>query len=203
VGVLGLALLAGCGARTAAGGPGIDTAPSSTAANPHRPGPLGTTSAVPEAQCSPGGVAVSAVGGDAAMGLRVLTIELVNCGAAPLTVNGYPDLRLYDEDDELVEAAVLHGSADISLLPEFDNPPVAITLRPGEKARSGLLWRNLVTDPTVDATTATRLEAAPTPGAPWVAVPLVVPNEVTGSSTVTIDLGNTGRLGVQAWQRAW
>jgi uncharacterized protein DUF4232 len=202
VGVLGLALLAGCGARTAAGGPEIDTAPSSAAPNPHRPGPLETTAAVPEAQCSPDGVAVSAVGGDAAMGLRVLTIELANCGSSPLTVNGYPDLRLYDEDDELVDAAVLHGSADISLVPEFDNPPVAITLRPGEKARSGLLWRNLVTDSTVEATTATRLEAAPARGAPWVEVPLVVPNEVTGSSRVTIDLGNTGRLGVQAWQRA-
>ena len=193
-------LLAGCGARTAAGGPEIDTAPSATSPNPHRPPE--TTSAVPEARCSPDGVAISAVGGDAAMGLRVLTIELVNCGSAPRTVDGYPDLRLYDEDDRLIDAAVLHGSADISLLPDFDNPPVAITLQPGEKARSGLLWRNLVTDATVDATTATRLEAAPAGGAPWVEVPLVVPNEVTGSSTVTIDLGNTGRLGVQAWQKA-
>lgn len=200
--VLGLVLLAGCGARAAAGGPEIDTAPSSTVPNPNRPGPLETTSAVPEAQCSPDGAAISTVGGDAAMGLRVLGIELVNCGSAPITVNGYPALRLYDEDDQLIDAAVLHGSADISVMPEFDNPPVAITLQPGEKARSGLLWRNLVTDATVKATTATRLQAAPAQGAPWVEVALVIPNEVTGSSATTIDLGNTGKLGVQAWQKA-
>jgi len=136
------------------------------------------------------------------MGLRTLTLELVNCGSTPLTVNGYPAVRLFDEEDTPIEVVVGEGSAGITTAPEFDDPPQEVTLRPGEKASSGLLWRNLVTDATVNATTATRLEAAPAQGQPWQEVPLVVPNEVTGTSTVTIDLGNTGKLGVQAWRKA-
>jgi hypothetical protein len=193
LGVLGLALLAGCGVRPAAsGGPDIPRPTSSVPA----PRPK-----VPEVVCSPKGVGISVAGGDAAMGLRTLTLELANCGATPLTVNGYPAVRLFDEDGQPIEVVVGKGSADIALVPDFDNPPRPITLQPGEKARSGLLWRNLVTDATVKATTATRLEAAPAQGDPWQEVPMVLPNEVTGATTVTIDLGNTGRLGVQAWQK--
>jgi hypothetical protein len=138
------------------------------------------------------------VGSDAAMGLRVLTIELTNCGTTPITVHGYPALRLYDEDDQPVDVTVVRGSGDIATDPEFDVPPREVVLQPGQKAHSGLLWRNLVTDPTVKATTATRLEAAVAQGEPWQEVPVVEPGNATG--TVHIDLGNTGKLGVQAWQ---
>ena len=189
LGVVGLALLAGCGVRPAAGGPEI---PRTTASTP-APRPK-----VPEVVCSPEGVTISVSGGDAAMGLRTLTLDLTNCGTTPLTVHGYPAVRLFDEDDQPIDVAVGEGSADIALVPGFDDPPQAITLQPGEKAHSGLLWRNLVTDATVQATTATRLEAAPAQGDPWQEVPLVEPN---GPRTVTIDLGNTGRLGVQAWRK--
>ncbi|MFL6126141.1 DUF4232 domain-containing protein [Actinophytocola sp.] len=192
LGVLGLALLAGCGVRPAASGPDIPPVPRTST----RPAP---PQKVP--RCAPKGVRISVVGGDAAMGLRTLSIELANCGRAPVTVHGYPALRLYDEDDQPVEVAVRQGSGDIAVVPEFDDPPRDVVLQPGEKARSGLLWRNLVTDSTVKATTATRLEAAPTQGEPWQDVPLVIPNDVTGTTTVTIDLGNTGKLGVQAWQK--
>jgi hypothetical protein len=174
--VLGLALLAGCGVRL-------------------EPEPLEITSVtttpvtVPPGECA---VEFSTLGADAAMGLRVLTIEMVNCGTEPYTVNGYPSLRLFDEDGEQVDVEVARGSGGIATLPDYDVPPAEVILQPGEKAHAGLVWRNLVTDATVDATTAVRIEAAPAPGQPWQEVPL----------DVTIDLGNTGRLGVQPWHRA-
>jgi len=175
-----LALLAGCVARQEA-----LPDPSSTTAS---------TWAGPT--CPKEGVSFRVAGSDAAMGLRVLTIDMVNCGRRPYTVNGYPSVRLFDEEHEPIEVAVLRGSGSISSVPDFDNPPSEVTLRPGEKARSGLLWRNLVTDATVDATTASYLEAAPAEGRPW----QQVPNE--DANPVHIDLGNTGQLGVQAWHKA-
>jgi hypothetical protein len=87
---------------------------------------------------------------------------------------------------------VLQGSGGIASLPDFDVPPAEVVLRPGERAWAGLVWRNLVTEVDVDASTAVRMEAAAAAGQPWLAVPM----------DVTIDLGNTGRLGVQPWHRA-
>jgi uncharacterized protein DUF4232 len=134
---------------------------------------------------------------EAAMGLRVLTVEMVNCGTTPYVVNGYPALRLFDEDHEPIDVAVGQGSASIASVPDFDHPPTEVVLQPGEKAWSGLLWRNLVTDSTVKASTAAYLEVAPAPGRPWQDVPLVWRGDATD-----IDLGNTGRLGVEAWKKA-
>jgi hypothetical protein len=136
------------------------------------------------------------------MGIRVLTMELVNCGTEPITVNGYPTVRLYDENHDPIDVAVGQGSSSIATVPEFDNPPQPVTLQPGERAQSGLLWRNLVTDSTVNATTAYHLDAAVAEGKPWHVVPMVIPDSVRGAADVTIDLGNTGKIGVQAWQKA-
>jgi hypothetical protein len=189
--IIGLALLAGCGARPVASpSEVIPTATSPTTPRPTQP------------KCSTEGVRFSLTGADAAMGLRVLTIEMVNCGTSPYTVNGYPSLRMFDKEYQPIDVVVGHGSASISIMPDFDVPPREIILQPGEKAMAGLLWRNLVTDATVNAATAYYLDAAPAADKPWQPVPMVVPNEVTGTSTVDIDLGNTGKLGVQAWTKA-
>jgi hypothetical protein len=184
LGIIGLALLAGC-----------DAAPV--------PPPVVTTSSSPRPvdECAKHGVKFDVTGADAAMGIRVLTLEMENCGSSPLTVNGYPSLRLFDEDREPIDVTVAKGSGNITTMPDFDVPPQDVTLQPGEKARAGLVWRNLVTDATVKATTAYHLEAAPAEGKSWQDVPLVVPNEVSGSTTVDIDLGNTGKLGVQPWTK--
>lgn len=179
-GVLGLALLAGCGAR-------LTPTPLENTISIAPPSST-TVVTVPPDDCE---VEFSTVGADAAMGLRVLTIQLVNCGTEPYTVNGYPSLRLFDEDGEQVDVVVAQGSGGIATLPEYDVPPAAVTLRPGEKAWAGIVWRNLVTDSTVDATTAVRMQAAAAPGGRWQEVPM----------DVTIDLGNTGRLGVQPWHK--
>jgi hypothetical protein len=179
--VLASALLAGCTVRPAA-----LPAPAGSSVRP----------VPPVVTCWPEGVVFSVGGEDAAMGLRVLTVELTNCGSAPYPVNGYPRVRLLDERHRPLEVSVLHGSASIATVPGFDTPPSAITLRPGEQARAGLLWRNGVTDTTADPVTAVHLEAAAAPGEPWRPVPS------DGPDGVHIDLGTTGRLGVQAWQPA-
>lgn len=179
LGVLGLVLTA-CGAPSAA--PASEIPVTSTTSRPY------------EAPCSAEGVRLSVAGTEAAMGLRVLTVELTNCGSRPYTVRGYPSVRLFDEEREPIEVAVRQGSGSIATVPAFDVPPERVTLRPGEKARTGLLWRNLVTDSTVKATTAVRLEVASAAGEPWQPVPL-------GAPAVTIDLGNTRELGVRAWQK--
>src|SRR5688572_17128152 len=33
----------------------------------------------------------------AAMGLRVMSVEVANCGVEPLQLNGYPQVKLFDE----------------------------------------------------------------------------------------------------------
>lgn len=136
------------------------------------------------------------------MGLRVLSMQLVNCGTEPYTVEGYPSIRLYDEDNDPIDVVVGHGSASIATVPEFDNPPQRIVLQPGERAQSALLWRNLVTDATVKAATAYHMDAAAMDGESWQTVPMFVNDPVRGLDNITIDLGNTGKVGVQAWQKA-
>jgi hypothetical protein len=183
VGLLTVTLLAGCGTHP--------TTPATTGSTRL---PQTTTPPLPEPECSPDGTALSLGGSDAAMGLRVLTLELANCGDEPFTVSGYPAVRLYDEDHQEITVVVGHGSSGIATVPEFDSPPQAVTLGPGERAQSGLLWRNLVTDSSVKATTAYGMDAAVTEGEAWCTV--------RGAAGVTIDLGNTGKLGVQAWRKA-
>lgn len=195
LGVLGLALLAGCGGQPAAMPSPYTTSPDETGLGPtSKPAP-------PDVKCSADGVAISAVGTDAAMGLRTLSLELVNCGTSPYTVRGYPSVRLIGEDLEPIDVNIAPGANGVATVPEFDAEPQEITLQPGEKAISGLLWRNLVTDSTVDATTAFYLDAAVREGQPWQQVPLIVADEINGTRTVDLDLGNTGKLGVQAWTK--
>jgi uncharacterized protein DUF4232 len=198
----GVGGLGGCGARVVASGAAasgvavaVPTGPSTTVSS--------TPATVPPVECSAEGIRFAMVGGDSAMGLRDMTIDLVNCGTAPYTVSGYPDVRLFDEGHQAVAVTVEHGDGSIATVPEFDNPPGEVTLQPGERARSGLLWRNLVTDPDLTkSVTAYYLEATAGPGEPWLSVPLVVPDATTGARQVTIDLGNTGKLGVRAWTKA-
>jgi hypothetical protein len=116
-------------------------------------------------------VRFSVAGADAAMGVRVLTVEMLNCGSAPYPVHGYPSVRLLDEERKPLEVTLAPGSASIATVPGFDAPPRAMVLRPGERARTALLWRNSVTDSGVAARTAFHLEAAATAGEPRRPVP--------------------------------
>ncbi|SCF20372.1 Protein of unknown function [Micromonospora chaiyaphumensis] len=123
------------------------------------------------------------------MGLRAMGLELLNCGNRPYVLRGYPAPSLRDADGKPIAVQIIPGARPITS--GFDQPPARIVLRPGERAGAALLWRNLVTDPTVVASNGAHLDVAPLPGRP------TYPVELDGP----IDLGNTGRLGVSAWKR--
>ncbi|MEU8328255.1 DUF4232 domain-containing protein [Micromonospora sp. NPDC048839] len=155
---------------------------------PTAPSPSASTD--PLAGCPATGVRIRSTGGDAAMGLRALGLELVNCGDRPYQLNGYPVLHVFDEQREPVLLRVVNGGREITS--GFDQPPREVTLAPNERATAVLLWRNLVTDSTVVATNGEYLTVAPAAGQPA--------EEVDPDGP--IDLGNTGRIGVSAWKKA-
>lgn len=145
------------------------------------------------ADCPKSGVTIRPGAAEAAMGLRVLSLELTNCGDAPYPLHGYPGVRVLDEHREELHVEVGEGSSGIAVVDAFDAPPTRITLAPGETATSGLLWRNTVTNATVPATTGSYLEVRPAAGAPW------QPLDDAEEPPLTIDLGTTGKVGVRAW----
>ncbi|MBQ1042710.1 MULTISPECIES: DUF4232 domain-containing protein [unclassified Micromonospora] len=172
----GATLLAGC-----------TTAP----ADRPLPAPVDGLPSAPPATvaCSPEGIRITGLGVSAAMGLRAMGLDLVNCGDRPYELRGYPAVVLRDADGDTIPVRIIPGAAPITS--GFDDPPTRIVLAPGERAGAALIWRNLVTDATVVATAGTELDVAPSTGRPAYPVALDGP----------IDLGNTGRLGVSAWKR--
>ncbi|GAB2956087.1 hypothetical protein GCM10027280_50840 [Micromonospora polyrhachis] len=127
---------------------------------------------------------------EAAMGLRVTRLEMINCGNDPYQVTGYPAVRVLDAEHKPMAIDVLDGfSAITSSITGFDGAPKPVELPPGQAAAAVVVWRNTVTDASVTATTATYLEIAPADGQS----PQVV--AVDGG----LDLGTTGRLGVSPW----
>ena len=174
-GLAGVALLAACTATPAPvdplGPPDAEVTPS------------------PSVACTPEGIRITELGVSAAMGLRAMGLDLVNCGTQPYELRGYPAVRLRDADGDPIKVRIIPGATGITS--GFDAPPTGLVLRPGERAGAALLWRNTFTDPTVEATEGAQLDVAPVAGRPAYAVAM----------DGTIDLGNTGRLGVSAWKR--
>ncbi|MFJ5262341.1 DUF4232 domain-containing protein [Streptomyces sp. NPDC088387] len=139
--------------------------------------------------CPPSGVRVYADQGDAAMGLRVVGLNLENCGTDEYRLNGYPDLELANADHEPVDGIdILHGGSEISTGTGADGPPQPVTLKRGERAHATLVWRN-----------TTEFGEA-------VNVPYVTVRAKSGADPVTVtpelDLGTTGRLGVGPWKKS-
>jgi hypothetical protein len=123
------------------------------------------------------------------MGLRVVGLHLDNCGTRDYTIKGYPKLELLDDDFNPVHGIkILAGSAEITTGAGPDKPPQTITLKPGESATAGLVWRN-----TTEFGTA-------------VNVPYVQVRAKAGAAPVTVtphlDLGTTGKLGVRPWVKS-
>ncbi|MFD5537960.1 DUF4232 domain-containing protein [Streptomyces sp. NPDC127079] len=136
--------------------------------------------------CPASGLRLWADDGDAAMGLRVVGLHLENCGKTDYTLDGYPRLSLLDENREPVHGIrILHGGAAIASGTGADDPPAPFTLKPGQTARSGLVWRN-----TTQAGTSVTV--------PYVRV-VARPGAAPVTVTPYLDLGTTGRLGVGAW----
>ncbi|WP_327235408.1 DUF4232 domain-containing protein [Streptomyces sp. NBC_01317] len=138
--------------------------------------------------CPPSGIRVSTDQGDAAMGLRVVGLHLDNCGTGTYTVEGYPLLELLDDNREPVTGIkILDGSGEITTGAGPDEQPRPVTLKPGESATAGLVWRNTTQS-----------------GTP-VNVPYVRIRAKTGAAPVMVtpglDLGTTGKLGVRPWKK--
>ncbi|WP_092928286.1 DUF4232 domain-containing protein [Actinopolyspora alba] len=140
---------------------------------------------------------------EVAMGLRLMHVELTNCGDRPYTLNGYPRVRVLDEQRRTLDVRVERGSADIAIVDGFDTPPEAITVRPGERAEAQLMWRN--THASMNAPQVGEyLRIAPARGRPWQPViPVGRERNSSGqdSDQITVNLGSTGELGVRAWFR--
>ncbi|MEU7884947.1 DUF4232 domain-containing protein [Microbispora bryophytorum] len=144
----------------------------------------------PAGSCPPSGIRVTLGNGDAAMGLRVVGLHLENCSTRAYHINGYPQLQLLDEGRQPVTGVeILHGGGDISTVTGFDDPPQPVTLKPGQSASAGLMWRNTV---------AAGVGAS-------VNVPYVRVNAKASARPVMVtpelDLGTTGKLGVSPWKK--
>ncbi|MCZ7435091.1 DUF4232 domain-containing protein [Micromonospora sp. WMMC241] len=182
--------------RNAAAGTGLLAALTLLASCTRAPAPIDPPPTPPTGPvvsptplCTPAGVRITETGVSAAMGLRAMGLELVNCGNQPYELRGYPAVRLADADGDPIAVRIIPGATGITS--GFDAPPARLVLRPGERAGAALLWRNTVTDATVVATEGRELDVAPVTGRPAQPVALDGP----------IDLGTTGRLGVSAWKR--
>ncbi|MFE0676662.1 DUF4232 domain-containing protein [Streptomyces sp. NPDC058867] len=137
--------------------------------------------------CPKSGVHVYADEGDAAMGLRVVGLHLVNCGTGTYELNGFPEVEPLDEDHEAVEEVkVLQGASTIST-GLGDDTARPLTLAPGEAALARLAWRN--TTEFGDPVNAPYARIVAKPGADPVTV---IPE---------LDLGTTGKLGVGPWTK--
>jgi hypothetical protein len=180
--VLVVALLAGCGVRPE---------PLAPAADPRE-----TPAELSAPPCPDSGVLVRVGTEDAAMGLRVVNLDLENCGEDPVTLEGYPGLRVLDADGAELSVWIGQGSAGIADVPAFDNPPGPVILRPGDQALSGIMWKNTNTRPGEEPLVGAQLEISPAPGWDWQDVK---PGSTNDIETLHIDLGTTGELGVRAW----
>ncbi|MEU5884246.1 DUF4232 domain-containing protein [Spirillospora sp. NPDC047279] len=152
--------------------------------------PPTTPPAPAPAACPDPGVRISTGEIDAAMGLRAMNVEMVNCGTRPFTVNGYPDVRVLDGRRGPLKLKISHGSAPVATVESFNVPAQRFVLPPGGRATSGLLWRNTVTDASAVAANGAFLDIAPDERSPRQIVP----------SGHAIDLGNTGRLALSPWK---
>ncbi|MER5428927.1 DUF4232 domain-containing protein [Streptomyces sp. NPDC002588] len=189
--------VSGVGAgRTVRGTVGMDVlvpgAPRVTAAKVIRVTKVPTAEAPAEAGvCPPSGIRLTADEGDAAMGLRVVGLHLENCGEKDYSLDGYPQLSLLDKEHRPVGGVrILRGGDSIATGTGYDDPPTAFTLKPGETAVSGLVWRNTDTDVTTEPLNVPYVRVRAKSGA----APVMV--------TPQLDLGTTGKLGVGAWRRA-
>ncbi|SEQ47957.1 Protein of unknown function [Lentzea xinjiangensis] len=132
---------------------------------------------------------------EAASGLRVMDVEVVNCGTEPVHLNGYPQVRLFDEQWRQLAVEIVEGSGGIASVEGFDDAPQPVAVRPGERAKSAFLWRN--THTSVDPPqVGSHADIAAGPGGAWQSLRPVSPER-----GVLIDLGSTGRMGVRAWHR--
>ncbi|MFE3824431.1 DUF4232 domain-containing protein [Streptomyces sp. NPDC059092] len=144
--------------------------------------PTGPTGACPES-----GVRITPGLVQGAMGLRAMTVTLTNCGTGPYELNGYPSVRVLDEDRDPYDIKVFRGTDAIPMAGPAPDP-APLTLEPGESARSGLSWRMMSPD-----TSRTYLEITPAAGER---------PQTMETPDGPLDLTDTGQLGTTPWQKS-
>ncbi|MFE3599044.1 DUF4232 domain-containing protein [Streptomyces sp. NPDC059142] len=171
-------------ARTATAEP-VEPVPAST--TPRTVPTTAPSEPAAPAACPTSGVRVTPGPVQGAMGLRAMTVTLTNCGTRPYELNGYPSVRVLDEERDPYDIEVLEGTDAIHMAGPAPDP-APLTLKPGETARSGLSWRMMSPD-----TSTTYLEITPAPGErPQTMETLDGP----------LDLTDSGRLGTTPWQKS-
>ncbi|GHE01584.1 lipoprotein [Streptomyces alanosinicus] len=139
--------------------------------------------------CPASGVRAYTDQGDAAMGLRVLSLYLENCGTRAYRLDGRPELRVLDAGHAPVPGVEVVPGDRIATGTGTgaDGTSRPVTLQPGERAYTVLVWRN--TTEAGDPVDAPYVRVRPRPGARPVTL------------TPELDLGTTGKLGVGPWKR--
>jgi uncharacterized protein DUF4232 len=155
------------------------------------PAPAIDPTAAPAPACPAAGVLIRTEQPEAAMGLRVIQLAMVNCGTLPYSVNGYPSVRVLDEDRARLDVKVGRGASSIAMIENFDVGAQPVTLQPGERAVAALAWRNTVTEVNAAPANGAYLDIAPAEGRP---------RQTVQPEGGDIDLGTTGELGVSAWK---
>ncbi|MGW1023748.1 DUF4232 domain-containing protein [Streptomyces sp. NPDC002577] len=149
-----------------------------------RPGSSGRVQ--DETGCPTSGVRISAGPVDGAMGLRAQTVMLTNCGKRPYRLNGYPSVRVLDENGKVMDGVkAVQGTDSIPMAPRDEPEPRPLTLEPGESAQTSLLWR-------MGAGAGAYLRIAPKAGG----------EPVTVRMTEPLDIGPEQQLGTTAWHMA-
>ncbi|WP_232789844.1 DUF4232 domain-containing protein [Streptomyces jeddahensis] len=139
-----------------------------------------------ESACPASGVRIWAGPVNAAMGLRAQTVTLTNCGEQPFLLNGYPSVRVLDENGTVMDGVkTVQGTDSIPMAPPDAPEPAPLTLDPGESAQTNLVWR-------MGAGTGMFLRIAPAAG----------DDPATVRLTEHLDIGPEGELGTTAWHMA-
>ncbi|MGI3201211.1 DUF4232 domain-containing protein [Streptomyces sp. GLT-R25] len=133
--------------------------------------------------CPPSGLRFRADEGDAAMGLRAMGLDVINCGDRPYKLNGYPAVTVLDASgDAFPGVRTVEGTDKVFMAPE-DPGPRALTLDPGESAHAALYWRMHNQD-------GVYLRVAVKKG----------DDTVTVRPPYALDIGPENILGTSAWQ---
>ncbi|MEU4560138.1 DUF4232 domain-containing protein [Actinoplanes sp. NPDC023936] len=168
-------------------GPGVPYATWPEIATPGRPGETDRPKPPVAVTCPPSGIKLWFGETNAAMGLRVKGLLVVNCGENTVRLDGYPEIRPLDEDRNPITVRITHRTAEVSAaLSHLDVPPRPIDLRPGDQASAALVWRNTYNDTTNLPVSIPLIEVGQPPQH-------VIPD-------APFDLGSTGRLGVGPWR---
>ncbi len=136
---------------------------------------------VEPAGCLETGVTVKSGPVEAALGHRAIVVTLTNCGTAPRTLTGYPEVRLLDKEKRPMAVEVDHGTSYMAI----DPGAAPQTVQPGGTLVSVVAWSNTVTVGSPEAGAYVTVAAAK--GDPEQRI------------TVDTDLGTTGKLTLTAW----